>query len=326
MRRSNKLERALAAAEQSQTCLWTRDRALKRVINGRLAHGELIAVRNDLFARPAYWESLTYWQRIMHVLRAVAEQHPDWSLCQLSAAAVWKLHGTYTMHNRVHIAVDDHTCTRNRSYFQFHHLKRICAVVRDGIRVTSLMQTVFDCIRTLHFPVALAICDAAMRLYGLAADALLAFIDEHAGYKGIEQARLVAAHADPRSENGGESIARAWMLTWGYETPELQYEIVDPVSHRLWRTDFKWTGADGTTIIGELDGREKYVNPDMIKGADTIDTILAEKGREGDLRLLGNTVFVRFTFNEVIHAPALVRRRLDLAGVPRRCQKLQIRA
>ncbi|KAB8288244.1 hypothetical protein [Bifidobacterium avesanii] len=324
MRRSNKLERALAEAERAQTCLWTRDRALKRVIDGRLACGELLAVRDDLFVRPSYWASLTYWQRIMHMLRAVAERRPDWPLCQISAAAVWRLHGTYTMHDRVHVAVDDRTCTRNRSYFRFHHLKDARAEIRDGILVTSLMQTVFDCIRTLRFPPALAICDAAMRLYGLARDELATFIDERAGHKGVEQARLVASHADPRSENGGESIARAWMLIWGYEPPELQYEIVDPVSRRLWRTDFKWTRHDGATIIGELDGREKYVNPDMIKGADAIDTILAEKEREGDLRLLGNTVFVRFTFNEVVHAPELVRRRLDLAGVPRAAEPLRL--
>ena len=47
--------------------------------------------------------------------------------------------------------------------------------------------------------------------------------------RGVVTARRVARYADGLSESGGESKARALMIERGWQTPELQIELFDPV-------------------------------------------------------------------------------------------------
>ncbi|NMN00101.1 CTP synthase [Bifidobacterium sp. DSM 109958] len=189
--------------------MWTRRSNGLKSLRRRVADGSLIAVRPDMFARREYWDALGYRERIMHTLRAVTARHPNWILCCISAATVWGLSETYALHEFVHVAIDGHSRTRDRGYYRFHYVANVRGELRDGVLVTPLLQTVFDCIRMLPFPEALAICDAALRDLHLDSGDLARFIDEKAGHKGVRRARIVAHHADPRSENGGESIARA---------------------------------------------------------------------------------------------------------------------
>lgn len=329
MKRNGKLESALDRAERNRMCLWARTSGGAKLLRKRAQAGELIAVRSDLFARPAYWQSLSYLERILHVLRAVASKHPLWTFCFLSAAAIWGLDQTVALQTLVYLAVDEHTKTRNRGYLRFPYLPGVPVQLRNGLRVTGLFQTVFDCIRTLPFPEALAICDAAMRTYGISREDLERFVAERARYRGVDRARIVLAHADPLSENGGESIARAWFAIWGFAAPELQREFRDAVTGQMRRADFAWrldgngdggaagSGTGGRLILGELDGRGKYVDPAMTGGADIVDVVLAEKERESNIQLLENAVFVRIPYRQVIEEPTIVQRKLDAAGVPR---------
>lgn len=302
-------------------CLWTRRSNGMQSLRGRVKDGTVLEVRPGMFVRPAYWEALTYAERILHILRTVCARHPNWVLSHISAAAAWGLNATYTMHDCVHVATDEHRRTRDRGCYRFHHLADVQGESRDGMLVTPLLQTVFDCMRTLPFPEALAICDAALREYGVALSDVQAFLAGKQRYKGIGRARIVASYADARSENGGESIARAWLILWGYDLPELQVEFRDPVTGRNRRADFVWPLDNGRMIIGELDGREKYENPIMLGNVDTVDAVLAEKERESNLQLLGgmtgNVVVVRFSFRELIECPDVVRHKLDMVGVPK---------
>lgn len=307
----------LDKAERAGRCLWARNAQSRRVLHYRAAQGELTAVRPNLFARPAYWSSLSYRERIMHILRAVAAMYPGRTLAQISAAAVWELNETYRMHDLVHFATDLNTHSRDHGYFTFHLIAEPSATTHYGLRVTGLMQTVFDCSRMLPFPQALAICDAAMRVHGITRDELESFLAQHRGFRGIGAARKVAAHAQPRSDNGGESIVRALLIEWGYETPQLQQWITDPVTGRRYRVDFLWIFPNGDMIVLELDGREKYSNPDMLGDGDGVDALLAEKEREDNIRLHGNIRFVRATFDEFMHEPSKVRFKLDRVGVPK---------
>ena len=320
-----RLNEKLARAELAGRCLRARNAQSRRVLRRRAEKGILLAVREDLFARPEYWNGLPYRERIMHVLRSVGAAHPNWVLGQISAAAVWGLHETYVMHDIVHIATGLNDHSRDRRYFRFHCIRDMSVEIRDGLRVTDLMQTVFDCARMLPFPEGLAICDRAMNIHGLESAAMESFLDDHRGFRGIETARKVVAYADARSENGGESIARGLLIDWGYERPLLQQWVTDPVTGRSNRVDFLWRGDDGQIIVMELDGREKYVNPDMLGSGDGLDAILAEKERESNIRLLGGIRFVRVSFKQLMNDPATVRFKLDLAGVPRRRDGLGLR-
>lgn len=317
MNDNERLQLALAVTEREGICLRARNSRRRRILRARAAKGELLAVRDDMFVRPEYWNGLTYRERIMHQLRTAARMHPNAAFAQISAAAIWGLNETYRMHDRIHLATDLQSHCRDRRYYAFHFMPKVEAEQHEGLNVTGLLQTVFDCARTLDFPQALAICDAAMRIHGVVRHALEVFVEGRRGYKGVAAARNVVAHGDARSENGGESIVRGLLIEWGYVTPLLQQWIQDPVTGRWYRVDFLWVLPTGEMIVLELDGREKYVNPDMLAGGDGIDAVLAEKERESNIRLRGGIRFVRATYREFELEPEKVRFKLDLAGVPK---------
>ena len=61
-----------------------------------------------------------------------------------------------------------------------------------------------------------------------------------------------------RRERGGESLARATMVTLGFETPYLQVELPDPIEPRKrFRLDFVWRDESRRLIFGEFDGKAK---------------------------------------------------------------------
>lgn len=131
----------------------------------------------------------------------------------------------------------------------------------------------------------------------------------------MARARLVARLADPRPENGMESIARATMYELRFSLPELQVPLLDPMdSRRVLRVDFMWVLPDGTVIIGELDGGEKYWNPAM-NGGTPLVAMRGERRRESRLTI-DHPKIVRFSPGEVEDI-AYFNRLLETFGVPR---------
>ena len=297
-------------------CLYPDSPATQRIAQLRARSGDILAIRPNLFTRQEYWDGLDFSERIMHILRAVQSKRPYWVLCWISAAAVWGLNDTYLMHTYVHIAATNHTYTRNRMYYRFHYIQPLHIAQHNGLLTTTLAQTVFDCARTLPFPQALAICDAALRIYGCTSE-LQRFIEDLGQRWGKARAQFVIKYADARSENGGESICRAWIITWGYEIPEMQQWITDVVTGQRRRVDFLWKLPDGSSIVLEFDGRQKYTDPAMTGDGDAINSILNEKRRESNLQLNGRILFVRTWYDEVVNRPEALRFKLNLAGVPR---------
>ena len=71
----------------------------------------------------------------------------------------------------------------------------------------------------------------------------------------------ILTYADPLSDNGGESRARAVMIAGGYMLPHLQYQFpnMDNPEFPL-RVDFIWFLPGDVTVVGEYDGMAKYGN------------------------------------------------------------------
>ena len=138
----------------------------------------------------------------------------------------------------------------------------------------------------------------------------------HRGRRGVRGAMRVAALADARAESGGESIARWTMLEAGFEPPELQVWIEDPVEPGTWfRVDFLWLLPDGSVIIGEMDGRQKTERPELMGGRSAVRVLQDERLRESHLSALRPAV-VRFGY-DVARDPVLLGSLLDSFGVPR---------
>ena len=141
--------------------------------------------------------------------------------------------------------------------------------------------------------------------------------------RGSERVEPALSWSDPRSENGGESIARGRMLLLGYARPELQVEVPRVVEEgRPYRADFCWVRADGLVILGELDGRGKYVERELMGGRG-IDEVLSDENIRGSRFSLYDVSLMRFRFG-VTERPAEFAALLDEYGVPKRGSSLAL--
>lgn len=126
----------------------------------------------------------------------------------------------------------------------------------------------------------------------------------------------VLSFANPLSENGGESYARAVMIEEGFQVPTLQVELPDPISPSgTYRVDFLWRLPDGSYVAGEFDGLRKYNDPRYRGGRSANEVLIAERERESHLNALGLPV-MRFKFADVLDRRRFVRL-LEQFGIPR---------
>jgi len=126
--------------------------------------------------------------------------------------------------------------------------------------------------------------------------------------------RMLAAigFGDARSESVGESLSRATIHLLGFAPPELQYEIRED-GRVVARTDFHWPEAG---VVGEFDGRIKYMRSLDLSGRSPGQVVFDEKQREDALRARGLR-FVRWVWAD-LERPSLLAAKLLAAGVPRR--------
>lgn len=325
MRRSTTAEvnRLIAEAEARDACATSSDRRLRRALDTRVGTGELVSPRPGLYARTETWDARTPAERALMVIVGAHDAHPGWVFCGTSAAVA---HGL-SVSNRLLSSIEVVRTTGR-------HPVRACDVtpryvdddevsLASGVPVTTVARTVFDCARHHGFVEGLAVADSALRL-GLAKhEELVSYAHSHSlRYRGAADARLATSLADGRSANGGESIARATIYALGFALPELQVPIVDPVSpSRTYYADYLWVLADGTVVIGEHDGGEKYVNP-LMNGGSSLVALREERLRESRLTIGGARV-VRFTPADVAH-PERLERLLTVFGVPRDHEPLPV--
>ncbi|TCD54088.1 hypothetical protein EJ419_05375 [Alloscardovia theropitheci] len=187
----------------------------------------------------------------------------------------------------------------------------------------------------LPFEDALIICDKLAKKFSITYKQMLNFtLGRHRCWKSII-AGFKEQFVDPKSENGGESFCRARMIRAGISIPLLQVEIPNPLhslgkrigssfqNTRMIRPDYVWNVpshvGDFTSIAAELDGKQKYINSNLLQqshSSSTTDIILREKDRETALNLSGFKV-VRFQFEEALaNHGAIMIEKLRLAGVP----------
>lgn len=219
-------------AELRTVCLTTADKNLRRALDRRVRAGALVSPLPGLYARKQHWlHGLTPTQRALYVLGALHELHPTWRFCGPSAAVLQGLSVSHGLLNTIHLAVPPGSGVGSGEPYLRHSIPDEEAAEASGIPVTPLLRTAFDCMRWLDFREGLAVADSALRAGEISQEELVEYVDRmRGGYHGIAQARMTAAHADARSENGGESIARAAMWELGFAIPDLQVEVPSPFS------------------------------------------------------------------------------------------------
>ena len=173
----------------------------------------------------------------------------------------------------------------------------------DGTAVTSVSRTVLDVARSVPFPAALVVADAALAADLTTPEDLRAALDAGAGTRGSRSARRVVLAADRRSESVGESRSRALMMDAGLPLPDLQVEVHRSDGTLIGRCDFGWREHG---LLGEFDGRVEYgqlLRPGQHPG----DAAFEEKRREDALRDEGRGV-VRWVWAELATPSTLIAR------------------
>lgn len=321
----NELLELFKQAEAKGMCLVAPNERIRAALRRRIweytGSFSIVAPRKAIYAREEYWNQLDPAAQTLHVVRALAIKHPTWVFSDVTAAVVRGWNVSYALLEDLHLCATYH----HRAESTVNHVtKTVERDIVDGVPVTSVAQTLFDCLRGRDLRLSLPIADSALHNLGLSPSEAMALIIEHEDLQKRKQFRHVLevlSLADPRSESGGESVARAMIIALGFEVPELQAEYSDPMEPgRHIRADFKWTLPDGSVVLGELDGRQKYTDPTMTNGKDVVDVLREERLRESRLTLSGARI-MRFSFNDACDAWYFTHL-LDSYGVPRAAERL----
>lgn len=316
MRQHHEVTALIQTAQSERRCAFGTTHAQRQALSRRAHANELHQAMPNMYAEAAYWQSLSPPERTLHMARTLSRKHPHWVFGGLTAAAAHGFDHRWRLHDgRITVA----TTTRSTDTTAGKRIQRLRIpsdqriVTASGIPVTDQARTVVDCGLTLQFRDALAIVDSAMADGLPIADMLVAC--SRIQQDSAPVLRLLH-YANPASENGGESLARGTIIEQRFMVPQIQTTFVDPTTGQTYRVDFVWRLTDGRVIVGELDGTEKYVNPEMTNRRSIQGVVLAEREREAALRRVGVTTIFRFTFDDVIRRESLIGKLLA-AGVPR---------
>ena len=318
------LDALLDAAERQCKCLVAPDRATYEALRRRLKTGEVIRPFPGMVVRADRWKALektprAQWRYVQNAYRGL---HPEEILCSYSAALEYGLWVSKSQLGKMHVVRPLPSQVEITRTMHRHYVPSGEIVNNHGVKMTSLMRTVLDCSLAASFPEALAIVDSALRYCNLDLQEYRQFVHQHAaGRAGASRARAAARFADGRSENGGESIVRGKIIELGYVAPVgLQVEFLDPVSKNAeFRVDMLFERVDGSEVIGEVDGWEKYgESPKTTKEA-----LIKERQRESHLTALGIPV-MRILFKR-LDEPGYLENLLQSFGIPK-CSENLIRS
>ncbi|MFT4259298.1 hypothetical protein [Microbacterium sp.] len=239
----------------------------------------LIRVRRGVYADREEYQGLTGAKRYAVRVHAFVRAHPDAILCLESAAVVLGL-PSFGETRDIHMYSPERRRSRRFGDVVVHTSQDARRVERiDGVRVTSMLDTVADLARVLPPARAIAVVDSAIApAQGgmLTLDELRAHVRPQVNRRGILRLEWTWDNASALSESPPESLSRV-VIDWnGFETPILQqvfhYEGFED------RADFYF---EGSRTIGESDGWQKYELDEPVKAAKHLAD---EKRREDRLR------------------------------------------
>lgn len=294
------IDTLLDQAENARRCAHSSDPLIQKGLYRRYRAGDLARPYPGLFTRAEYWHQLNEPEQSLHMARALRDLHPNWVFSGITAAAAHGFDHPRILHRQgLTITLPSHGSYRPHEKLNiiYSPYPREKAVIANGIAVTNPSRTLLDCGRTIDFVHSLPIFDDAAS-NGIEEKQIL----QECARTTLDCSRIfkLLRYTDARSENGGESFARAVMIENGFSVPQLQVPFTDPLTGKQFRVDFLWRTADGRIIVGELDGTAKYVDPQMTDRKSIQETVQAEREREQALFRAGVTEIVRFTFDDAV--------------------------
>ena len=303
-------------SEKRSTCVVPPNARVRESLRRQVEQGKAVRPAKGIYARSSYWCSLPKHQRALHLMRALQELHPNWVFCHESAALALGLPISLDRADTIHVVTSRANRNASCGAISWHIVENDKSVTVRGLRVTSLARTAYDCMRTSGFKHALAAADGALRLTGERPSSFVSrFKRMNKGHAGVRHALRTMYYADARSESAGESFARATMIELGFALPQLQVELPQPFNRgHAYRVDFLWTRLDGSKVIGEFDGMQKYEDAALRKGRSSLRVLADEQHRESQLTLYGMPI-MRFSYRDVME-PNIFEALLRRYGIP----------
>lgn len=161
-------------------------------------------------------------------------------------------------------------------------------VLVRGLLAVSAARALVDVARTESLVEAVAVGDCVLRAGAATQEQLLAALERAGGLRGVQAAREVVPHLEPRSESPMESRLRMRLVLGGVPRPEAQWDVYTDDGH-VGRGDLHLEG-----VVLEYDGREQRLRKGVFVAERRRQTQIADTGLE--LR--------RFTSHDVYVRPA----------------------
>jgi hypothetical protein len=287
------------------------------------AAGTQQRVARGVYLSSESWGSLRDSEKYLRKVIAVSEtRQAPVVLSFWSAAVVHGLPIVGRWPDRVHITVGPTSGGRSNGQVVRHAVPLGAdeVVEVNGLRVTSMPRTVLDMASLttpLAFLDAVVLTDRALHRDRWGRRAPLVTREElHTAYglrlpfRGHAQAKRVLDFAVAESDSVLESVSRVNMRIIGCPSPVLQQEFTD---HRglIGYSEFYWPEY---ALVGESDGRMKYLDPAYRHGRTLDELVYAEKVRADRLRAIGLRV-ARWDWDTACQPEAL-RRQLAAEGLP----------
>ncbi|RFA19458.1 type IV toxin-antitoxin system AbiEi family antitoxin [Subtercola boreus] len=235
-----------------------------------------------------------------------------------SAAILWGYPRLGAWPREVHLVSAPGSGAHSRAAVREHRVQLPAEDVTrvDGLRVTTPLRTLVDVARSCSTLAAVVMIDHALNR-DVCAPELQADLPElehlareRVRGRGQAKVRLAIGAARVGATSPGESWSRLLMSDFGMPKPALQTRHANPRGG-FYYTDFEWPELK---IIGEFDGRGKYLKPEYLGSMSPGEAVVAEKIREDHLRAEGNNV-ARWMFDD-LRTPTRLRSLLTTAGVP----------
>ena len=252
----------------------------------------IVRLYNHVYADPAYWNDLGIEDRIFQLASAIAVVEPEAVFCGATAALLYGIGSAHTLLDKVQVLLPRAT---RRDTYEFVEYRRWRAgeVWQLGpFTLTDPYRTVVDIARTSAFRFALGYVDGLAREYDVEREELRAYAQANCrGLHGIARAFEVFEHMDGRSDNGGESEARAAMILAGVAAPELQVEMTRPGNAGYYLADYGWQMPDGSWKLAELHGLGKFEDNHQDDSEHAAaKTYRAALIRDANLRAMGHNI------------------------------------
>lgn len=314
---TSQLDLHFEEAESYERCLHAPSNSERQALERRIRDGTVVKTFQGMYARRDYWNGLRYQDQVCHTIRTLAELHPRWTFSHASAALLYGLEVPREIAEPIHFKVNK-ACTAQATRGLVRHcVKKLIKDIELGVFATPLEQTVIECAALYPFQLALPIADSALHQGLTTKEHLTAWLNALKGRRGIRVARRVIEMADSRPDNGGESRVRALMIELGLPLPELQAPIPQPERPgHFYYVDFLFTLPNGSRVVVELDGMDKYVDPKMTGGKSIARVMAEERQREALITVYEHIHVARFSYAQAMNPDFLLRRLAQYGVVP----------